>query len=70
MGQVDPNPNQRKNKDFPNLQETRFTDEMEDNRFLEGDGEKDYFKTNNIHNPGNIGNKNKTNDTSEKLFDR
>jgi|GEM_PF-5166801 len=67
MGQT---PDARKNKDFPNLRETRFTEESEDNRYLEGDGEKPYLEKRSIQNPDHIGNQQKTNDQSEKLYDR
>jgi hypothetical protein len=40
----------KENKGIANLQETRFTNE--DNRYLEGDGEKPYLKKRDIQNPG------------------
>lgn len=58
----------RKNKNFPNVQETRFTNE--DDRYLEGDGEKPYLTERSIENPDHIGNPEKTKDVSKKLFDR
>ena len=58
----------RENKNFPNIGEIRFTDE--DNRYLEGDGEKPYMEKRKIENPDRIGNPQKTNDLSQKLYDR
>jgi hypothetical protein len=59
---------ERENKNFPNVQETRFTDE--DDRYLEGDGEKPYLTERSVENPDHIGNPQKTKDESKKLFDR
>lgn len=58
----------RENKDFPNVQQTRFTNE--DDRYLEGDGEKTYLTERSIESPDHTGNPKKTKDLSKKLFDR
>lgn len=54
----------RKNKDIPNIIQTRFNDE--DNRYLEGDGEKPVISHRSIDNPDHLGNPTKGDDQADQ----